>query len=134
MDSRKFILQETLYLAIGEVLCSIIMILLYVLLDAFDVSVLLGALIGSALGIANFFLMAVGADAAADKAVTQNVSGGQKTMKLSYTLRLGVIFIVLFICAKSGLCDALAMVLPIAFVRPVLTVVEFFRKPGDKVS
>ena len=134
MNARKFILQETLYIAIGEVICSAVMILIYVLLGAFDLSVLWGALVGTALGAANFFLMGVGAAAAADKAAAQNVSGGQRTIRLSYTLRLLLLFIILFACAKSGLCNALAMVLPIALVRPVLTVIEFLRKPEDKTQ
>lgn len=132
MDSRKFILRETLYLAIGEVVCCGIMLLIYALLGSFDMGVLLGAAVGTVLGAANFFLMGVSADAAADKAIEQNVKGGKNTMRLSYQLRLIVMFIILFACAKSGLFNALAMVLPIAFVRPILTIIEFFRKPGDK--
>ena len=46
--------------------------------------------------------------------------------------RLLVLFGLLFVCAKSGLFDPLAMVIPLVFVRPVITVYEFFRKKEDK--
>jgi hypothetical protein len=49
-------------------------------------------------------------------------------MRMSYTTRLVAIFVILFVCVKSGLCDALASVLPLLFVRPVITIAEFFKK------
>ena len=79
----------------------------------------------------NFLFMAIGAMLAADKAVEQNVKGGHATIKMSYFLRLVVLAVILFAFAKSGLCNVLAMVLPLAYVRPILTILEFFRKPGD---
>ena len=56
------------------------------------------------------------------------MKGGQKQIKLSYFIRMIAIFVILFACVKSGLCNALASVLPLLFVRPVITVAEFFRK------
>lgn len=132
METRKFLFRETLWLAIGECICLGVMLLIYALLGFWDRSVLLGGVVGTLLGILNFFFMGISADAAADKATAQNVKGGKNTIRLSYQLRLIIMFVILVACAKSGLCNALAMVLPIVFVRPVLTVVEFFRKPGDK--
>ena len=41
-------------------------------------------------------------------------------------------YVVLFAFAKSGICDVFALVIPLAFTRPILTVTEFFRKPGEK--
>lgn len=131
MNTRKFLLRETLYLVIGEAICLAVMLMIYALLGYFNLSVFLGGLVGAILGVLNFFFMGISADAAADKAVEQNVKGGKTTIRLSYQVRLLVMFIILFACAKSGLCDALAMVLSIVFIRPVLTVIEFFRKSGD---
>ena len=41
--------------------------------------------------------------------------------------------VVLFALVKSGLCNVIAVVLPLAFNRPILTICEFFRK-GDNQS
>ena len=132
MDSRKYVLKETAIVAIGQALCVGVMIGIFALLDKSDTSVWLGGIAGGILAVANFFFMAVSASVAADKAVAQDVKGGQLTMRLSYMARLAVIFIILFALVKSGLCNVIAAVLPLAFTRPVLFVAEFFRKSGEE--
>ena len=128
MDSRKVVYHETAIVAVGELICVALMLVVYALLSRFDSTVLLGGIIGLLLAVLNFFFMAVGASLAVDKAANQDVAGGKKQIKLSYTFRMIAIFVILFACVKSGLCNALASVLPLVFVRPVLTVAEFFRK------
>lgn len=131
MDSRKFVLKETAIVLLGEVLCSAAMVGIFALLGKFDRTVLLGAIVGAALATLNFLFMAIGASLAADKAENQNVKGGQAMIQSSYLLRMVVLFLVLFAFVKSGLCNVFTLVLPLAFVRPVITVAEFFRKPGE---
>ena len=131
MDSRKFVLIETGIVALGQALCVAAMIGIFALLGKFDTSVWLGGLAGGVLATGNFFFMAVSASVAADKAVAQNVKGGELTMRLSYFARLAVLFIVLFALVKSGVCNVLTAVLPLAFTRPILFVTEFFRKSGE---
>ena len=81
--------------------------------------------------MANFFFMAISATVASEKAVAQDVKGGQLTMRLSYMARMAMIFIVLFALVKSGVCNVLTAVLPLVFTRPILFVTEFFRKSGE---
>ena len=129
-ESRKIVLKETAIIAIGEVICVASMCGVYALLEKFNLSVLLGGLVGMAFAIGNFFFMAVAATLAADKAEAQDVEGGKKLMKSSYPIRLLVLAGGLILCAKSGVFDVLALVLPLVFVRPVITLAEFFRKKG----
>lgn len=131
MDSRKFVLKETGLLAIGQGICVGIMLGIFALLGNFDRSVVLGGVFGGLLAVLNFFFMAVGATLAADKAEQNDVKGGQAMIKASYLLRLVVLAVVLFALVKSGLCNVLAAVLPLAFTRPILSVGEFFRKSGE---
>ena len=131
MDSRKFVLTETAIIAAGQAVCVGVMIGIFALLGKFDTSVWLGGIAGGVLAVANFFFMALAATVASDKAVEQNVKGGQLTMRLSYMIRLIVLFVVLFALIKSGLCNVLTAVLPLVFTRPVLFVAEFFRKSGE---
>lgn len=128
MDTRTFIIRKTLTVALGQVICIGAICGVYALLGRFDTTVLLGSIVGAVLAVVNFFLMAVAVDRAADQAVDQNVKGGKATIRLSYTVRLVAIFVILFAFAKSGLCNALAMVLPMVLVRPIIMVTEFFRK------
>ncbi len=128
MESRKFVFQETALVALGQVLCIAVMLGIYALLGAFDRAVLLGGIFGGILAIANFFFLAVGASLAADKAEHQDVKGGKATVQLSYIARMVFLFVVLFALVKSGLCNVVTCVLPLAFTRPILSIAEFFRK------
>lgn len=130
-ESRKYVLKETLAVLLGQIACVGILFLVYVLLHKFAVSVLLGGVVGAILATGNFFFMAVAATLAADKAQQQDVEGGQKLMKSSYPIRILVLAGVFILCAKSGYFDLIALVLPLLFVRPILTVMEFFRKKGS---
>lgn len=132
MDSKKIVFQETGIVAIGEILCTAVMIGVFALLGMYDTSVLLGGIVGAVLAVGNFFFMAIGTSLAADKAENQDVNGGKLLIRNSYTLRLIVLFVILFACAKSELFNLFALVLPLLFVRPSLTIAEFFRKTGDK--
>ena len=131
MDSRKFILKETAIVAAGQAVCVGFMLGIFALIGKYDQTVLLGGIVGGLCAVGNFFFMALGAMMAADKAVEQNVKGGNAIVRLSYALRLVVLAVVLFAFAKSGLCNVFTLVLPLVFTRPILTITEFFRKSGD---
>ena len=129
-DSRKLVLKETAIIAIGEVLCVALMCGVYALIGKWSLSVLLGGLIGWLVATGNFFFLAVVATLASDKAEAGDVESGQKLMKSSYPIRLLAMAVVLILCAKSGFFDVIALVVPLLFVRPILTIAEFFRKKG----
>lgn len=132
MDPRKIVFQETAIVAVGEVICTAAMIGIFFLMGYFNTGVVLGAIVGMVLAIGNFLFMAIGASLAADKAQAQDVKGGQSLLQMSMLLRYAVLFIVLFACGRSGMFNLIALVLPLVFVRPTLTIAEFFRKPGEK--
>lgn len=129
-ESRKIVLKETALIAAGELVCVALMWGVYALLGKLSLSVVLGGFVGLLLATGNFFFMAVAATLAADKAEAQDVEGGKKLMKSSYPIRVLVLAVLLILCAKSGCFDVLALALPLLFVRPVLTIAEFFRKKG----
>ena len=131
MDSRKIVFQETAVVTVGEVVGVAAMLAVFALLGSFDRSVLLGGIVGGLMAILNFFFMAVGASLAADKAEAQDVKGGKSLLQTSMLLRYAVLFIVLFACAKSGLFNAIALVIPLIFVRITISVAEFFRKKEE---
>ena len=134
MDSRKLVLQETAIITIGQVLCVAAMFGIFALLGKFDQTVLWGGILGGVLAILNFFFMAIGANLAADKAEADNGKGGKAIIQGSFMLRYLLLIVVLFAGAKSGFCNVIALVLPLVFTRPILTVGEFFRKSGENKS
>ncbi len=128
MNSHKVVWKTTATVALGELLCCGIMVLVFALLGKLDTSVVLGALAGYLIATANFCIMALCADIAADKGQQQDVKGGQALVQMSYIGRLLVLFLVLVLCAKSGIFHLIALVLPLVFVRPVLTINELIQK------
>ena len=131
MDSRKLVLSQTGSVLVGQLIGIAVMFGIFALLGKFDYTVLLGGLAGLVLAVGNFFALAVVATLAADKAEAQDVAGGQKLIHLSYLGRMIGMFLVLILCAKSGYFHPLALVLPLAFNRPILTIAELFKKKGE---
>lgn len=132
MDVRRVVLRQTGIVALGEAIGVAAMVGIFALLGRLDGSVLLGGIVGGLVAVANFLAMAIGVNIAADKAEKQDVKGGQATIKSSYALRLVGMAVILFAFARSGICNVIALVVPLIFVRLTLTVWEFFRrKPGE---
>ena len=132
MNSRQFVLRETGMLAVGEAICTALMVGVFALAGYYNTSVLIGGMVGAVMAVGNFFLMAVAADAAADKAVNGDVKGGKELVKASFRMRLLVMAGLLFLFAKSGICNLIAMIVPLVLTRIIITVIEFFRKSGEK--
>lgn len=132
MDNWKQILRQTGEIALGVGLCTGLMLVIYYGIGKFSMSVLWGAAAGFLLGVLNFLIMAIMACRAADKAQAQDVNAGKVLMQGSYFARLVLLFAVLVVLAKTGWCDPLAMVIPLVFVRPVITVVELMIKNKSK--
>ena len=131
MDFRKFVLKESAFLACGQLICVSVMLGIFALLGYYDRSVLLGGIFGGILAILNFFMMAVMASVAADKAEQQDVKSGQLLVRLSYILRMGALFAILFALTYSKLCHPIAAILPLVFNQPLIYIGEFFRKSGE---
>lgn len=132
MDSRKIVYHETAAVIVCEVVCTAAMIGVFALLGRYDTSVLLGGIVGMLLATGNFFLMALGTNLAADKAQQQDVKGGQALIQLSYIGRMAGLFLILALCARSGLFNVIALVVPLVFVRPSLTIAELLKKKGER--
>ena len=130
MKSHNYVYRQTVAVALGQMICVGMMVGIFALLGKFQLSVLWGGLAGALIAIANFFIMSLCADIAADKAEAQDVTGGQKLIQLSYMIRMAGLFLVLILCAKSGMFHVLALALPLVFTRPILTVTEIFKKKG----
>ena len=130
MDSRKIVYRETALVAVGELILTAAMVGVFAALGYFKMNVLWGALTGCLVMIANYFLMAVTASLAADRAERDEVESAKKMIRLSSTVRLVVMVGALLLALKLG-ANVLALLLPLLFVRPVLFLAEFFRKKGD---
>jgi CBS domain containing-hemolysin-like protein len=117
-------------IAIGELICSAVMVGVFAMLGFFRWNVLWSALAGSVLMVLNFFFLSVTVSLASDRAAQGEVKSAQKMIQTSSTVRLLVLGVALLAGIKIG-ANPLALLLPLAFQRPILMVAEFFRKKGD---
>lgn len=131
MDSRKIVFRETAIVAAGELVLSAVMVGIFAALGYFEMNVLWGAVTGCFVMIANYFFMAVTVSLAADRAEQGNPKGAQAMIQLSGVVRLIIMGVALVIGIKLG-ANVIALVLPLAFARPILLLAEFFRKKGDR--
>lgn len=130
MDNRKYILSQGLIVLIGELVLSALMVGVFAILGYFDLSVVLGAAAGSTIATVNHLVLVLGVLAASSKAEQQDVKGGQMLVQMSYMGRLIGLFLILVLCAKSGVFNLIALALPLVFTRPVLTIAEHLTKKG----
>lgn len=130
MDNRKYVLSQALIVLIGELALSALMVGIFAILGYWDFSVVLGAVAGAVIATLNHLVLVLGVMAAASKAEKQDVKGGQMLVQMSYMGRLIGLFLVLVLCAKSGIFNLIALVIPLVFTRPVLTIAEHFNKKG----
>ncbi|MBR4864593.1 MAG: ATP synthase subunit I [Oscillospiraceae bacterium] len=130
MDSKKIVLRETAVIAVGELICAALMLCVYAALGYFKLSVLWSALGGCAIMTVNHFFMSATVCLAADRAERGEVDAAKKSVQLSSTVRLICMGLALFVGIQLG-ADVIALVLPLAFVRPILMVSELFGKKGE---
>lgn len=130
MDSQKQIWANTAPVVIGQSIGIAAVAGLFILLGRFDLTVLAGSLAGALLATANYFVLYLFACRAADKAEMQDIAGGQKVIQLSYIGRMIGLFTALVLLAKSGWCNVIALAVPLALNRPILTIYELLCKRG----
>lgn len=128
LNDKQQVLRELLIIAIGELLVLGLLCGAFALLGKLDGKVLLGGAVGAGTAVLNYFLMAVGVFAAADRAEAGDPARGKRIISLSMLGRYALMIAILVIGAKSGYCNVVAMVIPIALFRVLIYVGEFFRR------
>ena len=126
MENRKYVLSHSLTMLAGELILSAVMVAVFAVLGYYETGVLLGAAAGSLIATLNHTILILSVLSASKKAENQDVKGGQATIHMSYMGRLLGLFLILVLCAKSGVFNLLALVIPLLFTRPILTVTDHF--------
>ena len=144
--------EETTKIAIGTLILSAVMVLVFVLLGRFDMTVLWGALLGSAAAIGNFFLLGLSVQMAAEKmngvqlpsykeAEAELEEGeelpapdapelqqAKRSMQASYTGRLFLLAVVGILGLTLPCFHAVATVVPFLFPRIIIFLYGTFNK------
>lgn len=128
MNDKRQTYRELLLFALGELICLGLLYGVFALLHRLNGKVLLGGALGAFTAILNYFLMAVGVYAAAAKAEAGDPVRARRVISLSMAGRFLLMIAILIVGAKSGYCDVIAMVIPLALFRVLIFVGEFFRR------
>ena len=134
MDNRKYVFSQVLTVLIGELLLSALMVGVFAILGHFDKSVVYGAAAGAVITTLNHLVLVLSVMAASEKAEKQDVKGGQMLIQMSYFGRTIGLFLILVLCAKSGIFNLIALVIPLVFTRPILTITDKYNKKGGNVA
>lgn len=128
MNDKQQTLRELLIFFLGELICLGLLYGAFALLGKLDSKVLLGGAIGAVTAVLNYFLMAVGVYAATARAEAGDPARGRRIVSLSMAGRFLLMIAILVVGAKSGLCNVVAMVIPLLLFRVLIFVGEFFRR------
>lgn len=136
--------KETLRIAVGTLVLTALMLAVFLILGQFDLTVLLGAVLGSAAAIGNFFLLGLSVQKAAetmngvklpsyeeaeaglepgqelDTAAVPETKLAKQRMQLSYTVRMILLASVGVLGLTLPCFHAVATVLPFLFPRIVI--------------
>ena len=141
MKLQPAVRTETKKIAVGTILLTVLMIAVFLVIGQFDYTVLLGALLGCAAAIGNFFLMAVSVQKAADsmprlpreeeapegegeeeteRPLSDEAKIAGKKMQASYTVRMFLLAGVAAIAAGFPIFHTAAALIPLLFPRIVI--------------
>lgn len=133
MLKNKDVIAQFLRVALGEVICVALMLGVYALIGRLSPAVLWGALLGAAVAIGNFLALSITVTRAADRAAeTGDAAKATLSVRASAVWRLLAMAVILILVLRTGVCDPLAAVLPLIFIQISISLMEFFRKDGEK--
>ena len=157
MNNKKSSAMNILFLIVGEILVSLLVVGMYILCDLifesdfweFSYKVITGALLGSLVTVLNYLFLIISLDRAVDKFLalrgnkemsdeeameftSKNAMRIQNVIKTSFLVRTLSIVVTLVIAFVLDWFAPLATVIPLLAFRPILMVVELIRKKLTK--
>ena len=111
MSIDPVIKKETSFIAIATLIFSALMEAVFLIIGKWDLPVLFGNLLGSGIGILNFFLMGLGLQ----KALNKDEKGAKSTVVFSHTRRFFLMAVVLVLAAVLDCFNLLSTVLALFF-------------------
>ena len=122
------ILRETAYITVFTAIFSMLMQSVFLIIQKWDYTVLLGNLLGIVAVALNFFLMGL----TVQNAVAKEEKEAKNLMKLSQSGRLFMMFAFALIGYLVPVFNAIAVVIPFLFPRIAIMFRPLFNKRGDK--
>lgn len=118
------VLKETSYIAAVCAVLSLLMQSVFLIIGKWDYTVLLGNLLGLLAAVGNFFLMGLTVQSALGKEEKE----ARRTVKMSQSLRLLMMFAVALIGYLLSVFNTIAMIIPFLFPRIAVALRQFIKK------
>ena len=104
--------RDAKYIAMVVVILTVLMEVIFLIIGKWDVTVLLGGLLGAAAAMLNFWLMAL----SVQKSLEKEEKDAKGAMKVSHSMRMLMLVVVCAIAALlPGVFNLLATVIPLLF-------------------
>lgn len=120
----KTVLRETIYIACVTVILSLLMQSVFLVINHWDYTVLLGNVLGIIASVGNFFLMGL----TVQSAVQKEPDEAKKLVKLSQMLRLFALLIIALIGYIVPVFNIIAFAIPLLFPRIAIFLRPFIIK------
>lgn len=145
--------KETLRIAAGTILLSVLMVAVFLILGYFDSAVLLGALLGTAVTILNFFLLGLSVQRASEKMKdvhfpsyeeadaelkegeeeppvpeSPEMTQAKRGMQLAYTGRMMLVVATGIVALATPAINPVAALVPFLFPRIIIFIYGIFHK------
>ncbi len=116
--------KETVYIAVIVTILSLLMESVFLIIGKWDVTVLIGNLLGGVAAVGNFLLMGF----TVQKAVAAEKKEAKSLMKVSQTLRMLMLFVVVLVGYLVERINLVAVVIPLLFPRVAIMLHPFIIK------
>ena len=120
------VLKETAYITVFTIIFSMLMQAVFLIVQKWDYTVLLGNLLGIIAVVLNFLLMGI----TVQNAVLKEEKDAKNLMKLSQTGRLFMMFVFALVGYLVPVFNAIAVVIPFLVPRIAIMLSPFFMKKG----
>ena len=105
--------RETVYIGVWVLVFSVLMEAVFLVLSAWDITVLLGNLLGAFAAVLNFFLMGIGVQIA----TTKEEKRARSVIQTSHSLRLLMLVLFAVVGAVFSCFNLVAVLVPYLFPR-----------------
>lgn len=127
MNVDVAIRRECARLAVGHLIADAVMCVVFAALSRLDYTVPLGAALGSAVAVLNFFLLGVTVQKAA------NEGGDQKrAVQASYTLRMLMVSLAVILGIVLPFIHPIAVTLPFLLNTPLIYILQILARNREK--
>ncbi len=122
MKLQKAVVKETLRISAGSLILAALMNIIFLLLSSWDISVLLGSLLGTFLSVANFFLLALTVQQITNS--PHDEKRGRLKLQFSYSMRMLLLIVIIIIAIQIDLFNWLATAIPLLFPRITIMLMQ----------